>query len=111
MEELPICEFSPYAEFHEFAGWSRDVKIKAGWVCEFPNCGQINKNLLESHHIEPAVQFPEKAQDIDNGTCLCIYHHAVAHWDDVIIRNMILARLAIFYHLRYEETDKKAAQS
>ena len=97
----PFYEFAPYHEGHELADWSRQVKIKAGWVCEFPQCGQLDKKLLESHHIKPKVEFPDLTKDIKNGECLCIYHHAVKHWDDLNLRNMILARLAMVYHLRY----------
>jgi hypothetical protein len=110
MEKLPLCEFAPYAEFDELADWSRQVKIKAGWVCEFPGCGQLDKMLLESHHIKPVAFYPDLAKDLKNGNCRCIYHHAVEHWQDVNIRNMILARLAIIYHLRYGISHKQELQ-
>ena len=110
MREQPFYEFAPYSEVDEFADWSRQVKIKGGQVCEFPDCGQIDRKLLESHHTKPKVEFPELAKDINNGECLCIYHHAVKHWSNEVIRNKILARLAIILYLRYvKPTDKKAA--
>ena len=94
-------EFNPYMEYDELADWSRQVKIKAGWACEVPNCGELDKKLLESHHIKPKEMFPELAEDLDNGECLCIYHHAVKHWHNEAVRNKILARLAIIYQSRY----------
>lgn len=100
--EKPLYEFAPYAEFDEFADWSRQVKIQAGWVCQFPGCGQTNRKLLESHHKKPKEMFPDLALELDNGECLCVFHHAVKHWDNENIRNKILARLAMFYQLRYE---------
>ena len=106
------CELAPYYEGHELADWSRQVKIKAGWVCEIPGCGELDRKLLESHHIKPLSVFPELATDIKNGVCLCIYHHAVKHWENEAIRNKILARLAIILYLRYvKPTDKKRAES
>jgi len=112
MEKQPFYEFAPYSEVDELADWSRQVKIKAGWVCAFPGCGVgvLDKKLLESHHIKPKELFPELARDIKNGTCRCIYHHAVEHWDNEEVRNKILARLAIILYLRYAKpTDKKTA--
>jgi len=73
--------------------WSTDIKIKAGWVCEEPGCGELDRELLESHHIEPVAVCPEKRHDLANGKCLCIFHHATAHtgW----ARLTILARLGL----------------
>lgn len=108
MEKQPFYEFAPYNETDEYAYWSRQVKIQGGWVCEFPDCGQIERKLLESHHTKPKAEFPELAKDPKNGTCLCIYHHAVKHWNNEVVRNKILARLAIILYLRYiKPTNKK----
>jgi len=101
MEKLPFYEFAPYHEDHELADWSRQVKTKDGWVCTFPQCGQLDKKLLESHHTNPVSMFPELAKEVKNGECLCIYHHAVKHWDNEELRYKILARLGMIYHLRY----------
>jgi len=98
---MNFYEFAPYNEYDELADWSRQVKIKAGWVCEFPSCGQLDRKLLESHHIKPVSMFPELAKDLKNGECVCIYHHSVRHWSNEALRNKILARLALIYELRY----------
>jgi len=97
----PFYEFAPYNELDDLADWSRQVKIQAGWVCEFPGCGELDRKLLESHHDKPVSMFPELAKEIKNGTCHCIYHHAVKHWDNEEVRYKILARLAIILYLRY----------
>lgn len=73
--------------------WSTEIKIYAGWVCEAPGCGELDKTLLEAHHIKPKEQYPELRYDPDNGKCLCIFHHAMAHTGQV--RLMILARLGL----------------
>lgn len=85
---------------HHFADkdaqWVLGVKAKAGWVCEVPGCGEGvggDKALLEAHHIEPIAVCPEKRNDPDNGKCLCIFHHAMAHTGAV--RDHILARLGL----------------
>lgn len=112
MDKQPFYEFAPYNETDEYADWSRQVKIMGSWVCEIPGCGEFDPKLLESHHIKPKAEFPELAKEIGNGTCLCIYHHAVKHWSNEVIRNKILARLAIILYLRYAKpTDKKTIGS
>jgi len=72
------------------AQWSRQVKMKAGWVCEV--CGEMDKELLESHHIVPIKIEPSKQYKLSNGKCLCIYHHAMAH-PPGHTRHLIKARL------------------
>lgn len=104
---IPFYEFAPYRECDDLADWSRQVKIRAGWVCEFPGCGELDRKLLESHHIKPKEQFPELAKELENGECLCLYHHAVRHWDNEPVRNKILARLAIILWLRYVKPANK----
>lgn len=87
------------------AQWSREIKIRARWTCEYPGCGEIDKTLLESHHIKSREQFPELMHEISNGRCLCLYHHAFAHTG--IVRDHILARLAvILYRRMYPERFK-----
>lgn len=65
--------------------------MRAGWVCEAPGCGCLDKELLDSHHIQPKSLYPDLADDDDNGKCLCLWHHAKKHtgW----IKEKILARL------------------
>lgn len=84
---------------NKLAQWSREVKMRAGWVCRYNGCGEIDKSLLESHHIKPREQFLESMYDLDNGQCLCIYHHAFAH--DGVVRDHILARYALILHRRF----------
>jgi hypothetical protein len=85
---------------HHFADkdakWSFEVKVRAGWVCEEPNCGEGvggDKTLLEAHHIESVSTSPDKRNDLDNGKCLCMFHHAMKHIDWA--RLQILARLGL----------------
>lgn len=105
MEKLkPFYEFAPYDSTDDLADWSRGVKIKGGQVCI--QCGELDRKLLESHHIKTKEQFPELAKELSNGECRCLFCHAVAHWSNEPVRNKILARLAIIYHLRYSAQPK-----
>lgn len=84
----------------ELADWSKQVKIKDHYVCQGPDCGEMDRSLLESHHSNPKEQFPELALDLDNGECLCLPCHAHEHRANAYIYNMILARLAKILYLR-----------
>ena len=54
--------------------WSECVKINYNYACQY--CGK--KEWLNSHHLftrsRKATRF-----DIDNGICLCSYHHTLSH--------------------------------
>lgn len=78
------------------AQWAVEVKIKAGWVCQ--KCGELAKDMLEAHHKKPKSQYQDLRHDSDNGECLCIYCHALAHTGTV--RYYILARLAVVLYRR-----------
>lgn len=78
------------------AQWSREVRIKDGYICR--NCGELDRSLLQAHHIKQKAQFPELAYNLDNGRCLCLLCHAKQHsgW----ARLMILARLGLLLYQR-----------
>jgi len=55
--------------------WSKEIKKRANYTCE--RCG--SKEKLEAHH-EIAVKIDStKANDLDNGICLCHDCHMKAH--------------------------------
>ena len=85
--------------------WATEVKIKDGWVCK--RCGELDRTLLESHHIKTKSENPEYMFDVNNGKCLCLWCHALAHWSNVAIRTMILARLGLITGKRNHPKDKK----
>lgn len=74
--------------------WSKVVKSRAGYRCEYPNCKKTE--YLNSHHF---ITRKNNATRYDpfNGICLCPYHHTLgefsAHKDpyfkDVLIENEI----------------------
>jgi len=69
--------------------WSRRVKECAFFACR--ECGE--RQLIESHHIEPREKFPARIYDIDNGECDCLWLHAFMHKDDIVAQNLVLLRL------------------
>lgn len=63
------------ANFERDPTWSKNVKERANYTCE--RCG--SKEKLEAHH-EIAVKVDStKANDLDNGICLCHECHVKAH--------------------------------
>jgi hypothetical protein len=57
--------------------WAERVKKRDGYTCRMPdaNC----KGELHSHHMIPKKMAPSKKYDVDNGICLCAYHHKLIH--------------------------------
>ena len=75
------------------ARWSLEVKVKGRWVCQKCGKGVFDRQILESHHIQPKEKFPHLRNDLDNGECVCLWRHAWLHKDNPIVMNMILLRL------------------
>lgn len=90
--------------------WSQQVKIKGGQVCERCGLGLMDKELLESHHIEPIHLSPARMYDIDNGECICLWRHALKHKDNPVIQNMILLRLVVLLTDRLYKNQKTPCQ-
>lgn len=86
------------------SNWAKEVKIKAGWVCG--RCGELDKTLLEAHHIKPKSECIKGLLDINNGRCLCVWCHAIAHWLNKAVRTIILARYAVIIGIRLHPKDK-----
>lgn len=81
------------------ADWSRQVKMKAGYVCQ--RSGVMDKELLDAHHIKPKYQFPELQYELTNGKCLSLLWHAFKHRKDPVICNLILWRAVVILWRRY----------
>jgi hypothetical protein len=84
------------AESRAAIEWGLNVKIRAGWCCEEPGCGEIRRPLLEAHHVVPLSVDPHNPYGRDRkGKCLCMYHHAERHKDKPTVAQRILARLGV----------------
>ncbi|NCC70882.1 hypothetical protein EOM09_04835 [bacterium] len=55
--------------------WSKAVKERAGNKCEL--CSK--KDCLSAHHIINKSKSKGLRWKIENGMCLCFYHHRMAH--------------------------------
>ena len=82
----------------KLAEWALNVKIRVGWCCE--ECGELERRMLEAHHIKPKEIFPDLIYEFDNGQCLCMWCHAHAHADNEQVYNKILARLCLILYRR-----------
>lgn len=56
--------------------WAQQVKQRDFFTCQV--CGRQDQPL-ESHHLNAWASFPDQRYDIDNGVCLCITCHEMAH--------------------------------
>lgn len=56
--------------------WSVAVKSKAGYRCEYEQCG--SNYALNSHHLF-SRRFLSTRYLIENGICLCVKHHFYFH--------------------------------
>ena len=54
--------------------WSKLIKERAGYKCEICQRG----GRLNSHHIY-SRRYMNLRYDIENGVCLCVKHHMIAH--------------------------------
>lgn len=73
------------------ARWSLDVKMKDFFACV--GCGERDRSLLETHHIEPVHISPGLRYVVKNGEYDCLWRHALMHKNEPVIMNMILLRL------------------
>ena len=52
--------------------WAVAVKVRAGFVCEYPGCGATE--MLNNHHIESRSNRALRLA-LENGVCACVIHH------------------------------------
>ena len=60
----------------EYKEWRLSVFKRDNYTCQ--KCGQIGEKL-NSHHIQPWIDFPDLRYDINNGVTLCVKCHHIAH--------------------------------
>lgn len=74
--------------------WAKAVKARAGYKCEKENC---NNKDLQSHHVVSRTNYALRF-DIENGVCLCTYHHLFwAHKDALAFAEWIATKRDIPY--------------
>ena len=73
--------------------WGKAVKERAGYKCEYPEC-TVKSTQLHPHHFYSRRIVPMR-YNIDNGICLCAYHHTLgpnAAHNDPDFKDIIIAR-------------------
>lgn len=58
--------------------WSRAIKTKYFFTCEICGTGGYDVHL-ESHHLNSFDWSITDRYDLQNGACLCAYHHKIFH--------------------------------
>lgn len=58
--------------------WSREVRERDNYTCQFPGCGKQGKSL-DTHHIAPRSLRPDLKFKTENGVCLDRQHHNWVH--------------------------------
>ena len=73
--------------------WREIVFARAGYKCEYYGCH--NTNQLNPHHYKTKWAYKHLRYDLENGICLCPYHHTLggtsAH-KDPNFKEIILGR-------------------
>ena len=59
----------------EHKAWRTAVKERAGYRCEWPDCG-VSEPIMHADHIEE-IRSGGAPLDLANGQCLCAHHHRV----------------------------------
>jgi aspartate carbamoyltransferase regulatory subunit len=89
--------------------WSMDIKIRAHWRCEEENCWCRDRELPEAHHIESVYNNATRRHDLENGQCLCMFHHGMKHKGAV--RDHIHARMGLILLSRLDPTNEEIKEA
>ena len=57
----------------EYKKWRKSIRKRDNGSCQWPKCSK--KIGIQVHHILPWSQYPGLRYHIDNGICLCKFHH------------------------------------
>jgi 5-methylcytosine-specific restriction endonuclease McrA len=58
--------------------WSKAVRERDGYVCQWPGCGVVDE-YNHAHHRLSRAQYPHRKYDVTVGVTLCPSHHRQAH--------------------------------
>lgn len=58
--------------------WSREVRERDSYTCQYPGCGKQGKSL-DTHHIALRSLRPDLRFVVSNGLTLCRQHHNWVH--------------------------------
>lgn len=60
--------------------WSLQVKIQGHYTCRFCGEGTFDHEIIDAHHKKSKRDYPELADVVENGECLCMFCHAKEHF-------------------------------
>lgn len=75
----------------EYKKWRKIIRKRDGGACQWPKC--FKKNSIQVHHILPWSQYPGLRYHIDNGICLCKFHHNMIKNDETTYASLFLKLL------------------
>lgn len=78
----------------EYKSWRQQIRKRDNFICQWPNCH--SKRSIQVHHILPWSDYPGLRYHINNGICLCKYHHNM-------IKNNETSYANLFLHLLYNK--------
>lgn len=58
--------------------WIAKVRERDNFTCRWPGCGYYSKSI-HAHHIHTRAQRPDLKREVENGACLCTFHHDRLH--------------------------------
>lgn len=71
--------------------WRKNIKIRDKHTCKWPHCN--SKRKIQVHHILPWSQYPGLRYHINNGICLCKFHHDMIKNDETTYASYFLKLL------------------
>jgi len=85
----------------QYKSWRKSIRQRDNHKCQWPNC---NKNKgIQVHHILPWSQYPGLRFNINNGICLCKFHHNMIKNDETSYANFFLK---VLYNKDNKESKK-----
>lgn len=61
----------------EYKQWRTEVFKRDNFICRI--CGTTGGRIMNAHHIQRYIDYPEKRYDINNGVTLCKTCHCLVH--------------------------------
>jgi hypothetical protein len=72
----------------EYKKWRQFIRSRDKYKCQWPHCDKTKG--IQVHHILPWQQYPGLRYHIDNGICLCKFHHNMIKNDETSYANLFL---------------------
>ena len=74
----PVARMKKSRHESEEKAWSKAVRERDNYSCQFPCCNKSSKSI-DTHHIAPRSLRPDLKFKLENGVCLDRQHHSWVH--------------------------------